>query len=227
MTADLDLSPEAVERLADRLNGIYRIPITDGLGPAGGDEPDNPNEFVRRFTTAPIQQEAAATIRALAAENARLRAERDEQRERAEEAESEITRAQEQVSDEFEGDCWKAMRNLLDRTGFDWSDYSEDGVTASDAQRWIVEELDRLEAERDAAWQAGAVAMRAKATDRADEIAVSMFVQQTGGAAQYFANRSDMAEFIARAIRALPIPDKEAAAFRGHAEKLADTEGGA
>lgn len=131
MTADLDLSPEAVERLAKR----HALHVSS------------------KYPT-------AATLRALSAENTRLRAERDEQRERAEEAESEITRAQEQVSAEFEGDCWKAIHNLLERTGFDWSEYSEDGVSASEAQRWIVEELDRLEAERDAAWQAGAEAMR-------------------------------------------------------------------
>jgi len=51
--------------IVDRLNGVYRTPITDGLGPAGGEEPDNPNEFVRTFQTPPIQKEAAATITAL------------------------------------------------------------------------------------------------------------------------------------------------------------------
>lgn len=122
----------------------------------------------------------------LTAENERLRAERDEQRERAEEAESEITRAQEQVSAEFEGDCWKAIHNLLERTGFDWSEYSEDGVTASEAQRWIVEELDRLEAERDAAWQAGAEAMR--------EAAAAAFGHDITG------------KLLASSIRALPLP---------------------
>lgn len=60
--------------LCDRLRGIYRIPIRDGLGPVGGgDEPENPDQFVRSFTTAPIQHEAARRIRALEAENARLR----------------------------------------------------------------------------------------------------------------------------------------------------------
>lgn len=57
--------------LVERLRGIYRIAITDGLGPAGGEEPDNPNEFVRKFDTPPIQHEAAARIEALEAENAR------------------------------------------------------------------------------------------------------------------------------------------------------------
>ena len=67
----------------------------------------------------------------------------------------------------------------------------------------------RLRAERDAAWQAGAEAMREAAADRADDIAVCMLSQQRGEAAQYFGNRADMAEFIAISIRALPIPDKE------------------
>lgn len=53
--------------IVERLNGIYRIPITDGLGVAGGEEPDNPNEFVRTFEATPIQKEAAAEITALRA----------------------------------------------------------------------------------------------------------------------------------------------------------------
>ena len=63
-----------VAGLVERLEGVYRVPITDGLGAVGGgEEPDNPNEFVRRFPTVPIQLEAASTIRALVAENERLR----------------------------------------------------------------------------------------------------------------------------------------------------------
>lgn len=51
--------------LVERLRGIYRVPITDGLGPAGGLEPENPNEFVRQFETSPIQREAADEIERL------------------------------------------------------------------------------------------------------------------------------------------------------------------
>lgn len=57
MTADLDLSPEAVERLAWRIDAT---PLYEGHG----------EESV-------LPELAAATLRALAAENARLRAERD------------------------------------------------------------------------------------------------------------------------------------------------------
>lgn len=60
-----DLEDELKSRAASliqRLNGNYRIPIKDGLGPAGGEEPDNPLEFVRTFGTPPIQKEAAAEI---------------------------------------------------------------------------------------------------------------------------------------------------------------------
>lgn len=57
--------------IVERLRGIYRIPITDGLGPVGGgEEPNNPHEFVRKFETPRIQQEAADEIE-------RLRRERD------------------------------------------------------------------------------------------------------------------------------------------------------
>ena len=176
MTADLDLSPEAVERLAKR----HALHVSS------------------KYPT-------AATLRALSAENTRLRAERDEQRERAEEAESEITRAQEQVSAEFEGDCWKAMRNLLESTGFDWSEYSEDGVSASEAQRWIVEELDRLEAERDAAWQAGAEAMR-EAAARTCILSAQDIAEGDWGP-----EGLDMAAMLKRWIgrRSLPIPNKD------------------
>lgn len=58
-----------LETLVDRLRGIYRIPIRDGLGPVGaGDEPDNPHEYVRSdFVTPPIQRAAAAEIERLRA----------------------------------------------------------------------------------------------------------------------------------------------------------------
>lgn len=58
-------TPEYLSGLIDRLRGIYRIPIRDGLGPAGGEEPDNPNEFVRTFQTSPIQHEAATMLEIL------------------------------------------------------------------------------------------------------------------------------------------------------------------
>ena len=58
--------------LCKRLRGEYRIPITDGLGSAGGEEPENAEEFVRRFETAPIQHEAADTLERQAAEIERL-----------------------------------------------------------------------------------------------------------------------------------------------------------
>lgn len=61
------------KELCARLRGEYRIPITDGLGAAGGNEPDNPNEFVRHFVTPPIQKEAATLIEQQAAEIERLR----------------------------------------------------------------------------------------------------------------------------------------------------------
>lgn len=57
---------EVYADLVRRLRGEYRIPITDGLGPAGGEEPDNPNEFVRTFGTPPVQKEAADAIESLA-----------------------------------------------------------------------------------------------------------------------------------------------------------------
>lgn len=56
MTADLDLSPEAVERLARRCSGLSKM--------RGALQDD-------------ALSEASGALRALSAENARLRAERD------------------------------------------------------------------------------------------------------------------------------------------------------
>lgn len=56
------MSESAYEDLIRRLRGEYRVPITDGLGSAGGEEPNNPNEFVRTFEVPPINKEAAGAI---------------------------------------------------------------------------------------------------------------------------------------------------------------------
>ena len=49
--------------LVDRLNGIYRIPIIDGLGPVeGSEEPSNSESYVRTFDSSPICKEAAKFI---------------------------------------------------------------------------------------------------------------------------------------------------------------------
>lgn len=62
------LAPRDLADLIRRLGGEVRIPITDGLGPAGGDEPDNPLEHVQRWDGVPaIQQDAAAVLSALSA----------------------------------------------------------------------------------------------------------------------------------------------------------------
>lgn len=71
------VTPAAVADLARRLRGEYRIPITDGLGAAGGEEPDNPHEFVRTFPSPPIQKDAAAMLEALAAALAAQKARAD------------------------------------------------------------------------------------------------------------------------------------------------------
>lgn len=50
------------------------------------------------------------------------------------------------VSADFEKDCWRAMRGLLDRYKFDWRDIGHDGVTADDAAEFISETIDDLDA---------------------------------------------------------------------------------
>ena len=61
------------QELVERLRGTYRIPITDGLGPAGGEEPGNADFFVRTFPTSPLAKAAADRLSEMDAENKRLR----------------------------------------------------------------------------------------------------------------------------------------------------------
>ncbi|MGE3582872.1 MAG: hypothetical protein AB7J28_15830 [Hyphomonadaceae bacterium] len=60
--------------IVERLRGVVRVPITDGLGPAGGEEPDNADFFVRTFPTSPLANEAADHIAAMREEIDLLRA---------------------------------------------------------------------------------------------------------------------------------------------------------
>lgn len=61
------------QELVERLRGTYRVPITDGLGPAGGEEPGNADFFVRTFPTSPLAKAAADRLSELERENKRLR----------------------------------------------------------------------------------------------------------------------------------------------------------
>ena len=64
-------TPVDADDLLRRLVGEVRIPIKDGLDAAGGDEPDNAKEFVRRWPDVPaIQQDAAAVLIALLSDGA-------------------------------------------------------------------------------------------------------------------------------------------------------------
>lgn len=105
------------DTIQDRLRGIYRIPITDGLGPAGGEEPNNPNEFVRDFSafTPPIQAEAAAHIDA---QDAKIKA-------LVEALSASVATIEDYIAYEHDGDPWtedaRAMREM------DIDDYATDG----------------------------------------------------------------------------------------------------
>jgi len=50
------------------------------------------------------------------------------------------------VSSDFEKDCWRAMRRILDRCKFDWRDVGREGVTADEAEEFIRETIDDLTA---------------------------------------------------------------------------------
>lgn len=67
------MSEKMSANLIERLRGIVRVPITDGMGPAGGEEPDNADFFVRTFPTSPLAREAADIISALQREADGLR----------------------------------------------------------------------------------------------------------------------------------------------------------
>jgi hypothetical protein len=67
--------------------------------------------------------------------------ERDEAVDRAEELEH----YQEKVSADFEGDCWRAFRVLLNECHFDWRYVEPEGVTAEMALEHIRETLRSLE----------------------------------------------------------------------------------
>lgn len=64
-----------------------------------------------------------------------------EERERAEELEGEA----ENVSADFERDLWRSTRRILDRLGFDWKQVGSEGVTAHDAEDFIMDAITRLQ----------------------------------------------------------------------------------
>lgn len=89
-----------------------------------------------------LVSELRARIAELEAALSASNAERDEALSRVEELELEAGT----VSTEFEGDCWKAMRRLLNECCFPWEDIDPaDGVSADDAEEHIKTTIDELE----------------------------------------------------------------------------------
>lgn len=130
----LNKDVEIKDRLTDRLRGRY------ACGPimANGE----PEFGYREFETPPVQHEAASALESLTAENAAVKAERDDALDRVEELELQG----EVISDEFEKDCWKAMRRLLEVCHFNWRDVDPgEGVSAEWAYEHIKESIDGLE----------------------------------------------------------------------------------
>lgn len=65
-----------------------------------------------------------------------------------EEAQGQIEEMQgyaEVVAEDFEKDCWKSMRRLLDSCQFDWRDVGSNGVTALDAEEFILSSIRDME----------------------------------------------------------------------------------
>ena len=167
MTADLDLSPEAVERLTRELDNWATIAEADRDmemqdAKHTGERPDMQPVLVE--VDLRECRAAAATLRALSAENARL----------------------------------KRIEHGLRNEAKDYHDEMHKGF----------DEIARLRAERDAAWQAGAEAMRERAAYEVAESGAivdhpSVFM---GGPSR---NAIRIAGAFADRIRALPIPSKE------------------
>lgn len=114
----------------------------------GKDQPDF-TEAAHDYA-ASVPYDLDALLRTQADEIARLRGERDEALDRAEELEANA----EIVSVEFEKDLWVAVRWLLEKIGH--TDFSE-GVTAEDAREILWDEIKRLQSA-----EADAQALRAK-----------------------------------------------------------------
>lgn len=88
--------------LVYRLRGIYRIPITDGLGPAGGEEPDNPDYFVRTFESTAINKEAADVIEQLLNLNSAQKSEINSLKEECKDLEAELRDLERNIPRPFE-----------------------------------------------------------------------------------------------------------------------------
>ena len=93
-----------------------------------------------------VSIEAPALMRALAAERDALRDKVEGLESELEESQEEFNAHQTRLSNEFEGECWVALRAALTKSGFDdWSD--PDGVTAQYAGDHIIESLDNVDHE--------------------------------------------------------------------------------
>ena len=93
--------------------------------------------------TSDTAKEAATEIASLRERVKGLEGERDDALERVDELEQNA----EVISDEFEKDCWKALRRVLELCKFDWRDVEPDGLNADDAFEYIRESIENVEAD--------------------------------------------------------------------------------
>lgn len=141
-------------------------------------------------------------------------------RNEAEDRIEELEGAAEIVSEEFEGDCWKAVRTLLERVG--WTDFSE-GVTAQDACEIIGDAIHESRA-RAQALTAERDGLR-EARDQEDigpptPLGALKFRMEQGGHTQ-----NDLAKLIGNRARASEILSGKRALSKAQIATLADAWG--
>lgn len=94
---------------------------------------------------------AETVLRALAADRDAQKARADAMQRSYDELYADALADARSDAQEFEGDLWKLLRDYLTELNLDWSDYTEDGITAEQAIEHIRECMDGETARADAA----------------------------------------------------------------------------
>ena len=97
-----------------------------------------------------LMHEAATMLEALAADRDAQKARADALRHSYDELYADALADARSDAQEFEGELWKLLRDYLTKLNLDWSDYTDDGITAEQAIEHIRECMDGETARADA-----------------------------------------------------------------------------